>query len=201
MKKRWSIFCFFLSPFQEAHRQYRKCVHLVRRQANFPRMVSEFICASVFRGSRQCFLGHCGSNQSSSCAPQPTPFLFCPFLCLLCTNYSIIELQLVWKGFKFIFSTDVLPSNTAVIVGLVHLSFRRSILVLTVKRPAGVKGCVCGLSCLCRSLPFDLNAPRHTHHSLNISYEVFSNIITRITALSSIPMAAGSCVFCHVLPT
>lgn len=68
--------------------------------------------------------------------------LFCPFPCLLRTNYSIIELQLVCKGFKFIFSTDVLPSNTAVIVGLVHLSFSRSILVLTVKRPVGVWGCV-----------------------------------------------------------
>lgn len=53
--------------------------------------------------------------------------------CLLCTNYNIIELQLLWKSFKFIFSTDVLPSNAAVIVGLVHLSLTRSVFVLTVE--------------------------------------------------------------------
>lgn len=105
------------------------------------------------------------------------------------------------KGFAFTIWADVLPSNTAVIVSLVHLSFSPS----TVKRPAGAGRNVRRLPCLCRLSPFDLNAPQHTHHSLNISsYEVFGNVITRVTAAAQYSrVSQPCCVFLsrHVSPT
>lgn len=136
---------------------------------------------------RLFFKGGRVSNHSSSFAHIQLAFSFfqwglvgLPFLCLLCTNYSIIEPQLAMKGFRFTFWADVLPSNAAVIVSLVHLSFSPS----TVKRPAGAGRNVRRLPCLCRASPFNLNAPQHTHHSLNISScEVFGNVMTRVAAV------------------
>lgn len=82
-------------------------------------------------------------------------------------------------------------------MSLVHLSFSLS----TVKRPAGAGRSVRRLPCLCRSSPFDLNAPQHTHHSLNISsYEVFGNVITRVTAVAQYAcVSQPCCVFSHVM--
>lgn len=42
------------------------------------------------------------------------------------------------KGFRFTFWADVLPSNRAVIVSLVHLSLSPATLAATVKRPAAL---------------------------------------------------------------